>query len=290
MGSTRQLKSRIRSIGSTSQITKAMELVAASKLRRAQDAVKAIRPYAHAAQELLNQLARLSDVQRNPFFRPHKTVTKRLIVMITSDRGLAGAYNHNVVKLVAQQILEDRQAGIATQVICIGKKGAQAILKIKEVEVIAVYQDIPEPATAQALRPLLIDIIDRFLDGRTDAVTLAFTRFVSSVEQQAVKQQLLPTQFGKKTVSHDIELATFEPSVEAVLEKAVVRLLEAQLFKALQSSRASEHMMRRVAMKNASDNAHELIGDLTLAMNKVRQAAITQELAEISGGVEAMKE
>lgn len=289
MSSTRQLKSRIKSVKNNRQITKAMELVAASKLRRAQDAARATEPYARAARELLTQLSTISDVKRNMFFKP-RPLAVRLVVMMTSDRGLAGAYNANVCKLAAKQIKDDRAAGVVTHVVCIGKKGAQFVAKIKGVEVVGVYHDIPEPATATALRPLLVDVIDRFLDGRTDAVTLIYTDFVSSVKQQAIVQSLLPATFIEEVVPSYLQQASFEPSVHEVLEGAVIRLLEAQVYQALQSARASEHMMRRVAMKNATDNAGELVEDLTLAMNKVRQAAITQELAEISGGVEAMKE
>lgn len=289
MPSTRQLKSRIKSVKSNRQITKAMELVAASKLRRAQDAAWATEPYAQAADELLTQLSHISDVKRNIFFAPREHVTVRLIVMITSDRGLAGAYNANVCKLVAKQIQEDRAAGIESHVVCVGKKGAQFIAKIKGVEVVGVYHDIPEPATAASLRTLLVDVIDRFLDGRADVVSVVYTKFISSVQQQALLRQLLPATFEETEVSKSIQQSTFEPSVHQVLEGAVVRLLEAQVYRAVQSARASEHMMRRVAMKNATDNAADLAEDLTLEMNKVRQTAITQELAEISGGAEAMK-
>ncbi len=288
MPSTRQLKSRIRSVKSNKQITKAMELVAASKLRRAQDASRASAAYATAARELLTQLGTVTDVQRHPFFAD-KPVKTRLVIMITSDRGMAGAYNANVIKQFVRLLESDKKAGIKTQAICVGKKGAQFAARIKEVEVVGVYTGMPDHITANDFRPLLVDAVDRFIDEKVEAVYVITTRFVNSFVQTAETAALLPARFETVEVSKDIQLATFEPSTEVVLEGATIRLLEAQVYQALIDAKASEESMRRVAMKNATDNATELVDDLTLEMNKVRQAAITQELSEISAGVEAMK-
>lgn len=288
MPSTRQLKSRIRSVKSNKQITKAMELVAASKLRRAQDASRASAAYATAARELLTQLGTVTDVQRHPFFAD-KPVKTRLVIMITSDRGMAGAYNANVIKQFIKLLEADKKTGVKTQAICVGKKGAQFAARIKEVEVVGVYTGMPDHITANDFRPLLVDAVDRFIDEKVDAVDVITTRFVNSFVQTAETAALLPARFETVEVSKDIQLATFEPSTEVVLEGATIRLLEAQVYQALIDAKASEESMRRVAMKNATDNATELVDDLTLEMNKVRQAAITQELAEISSGAEAMK-
>lgn len=288
MPSTRQLKSRIRSVKSNKQITKAMELVAASKLRRAQDASRASAAYATAARELLTQLGTVTDVQRHPFFAD-KPVKSRLVIIITSDRGMAGAYNANVIKQFIKLLEADKKAGIKTQAICVGKKGAQFAARIKEVEVVGVYTGLPDHITANDFRPLLVDAVDRFIDEKVEAVDVITTRFVNSFVQTAETSALLPARFETVEVSKDIQLATFEPSTEVVLEGATIRLLEAQVYQALIDAKASEESMRRVAMKNATDNATELVDDLTLEMNKVRQAAITQELAEISSGAEAMK-
>ncbi len=288
MPSTRQLKSRIRSVKSNKQITKAMELVAASKLRRAQDASRASAAYATAARELLTQLGTVTDVQRHPFFAD-KPVKTRLVIMITSDRGMAGAYNANVIKQFVRLLESDKKAGIKTQAICVGKKGALFAARIKEVEVVGVYTGMPDHITANDFRPLLVDAVDRFIDEKVEAVYVITTRFVNSFVQTAETAALLPARFETVEVSKDIQLATFEPSTEVVLEGATIRLLEAQVYQALIDAKASEESMRRVAMKNATDNATELVDDLTLEMNKVRQAAITQELSEISAGVEAMK-
>lgn len=289
MPNTRLLKNRIRSVGSTRQITKAMELVAASKLRRAQDASNATRLYAETAREVLTKLSHLTDVKRDKFYVKH-SVSRRLIVVITSDRGLAGAYNSNVHKLLTAAIREDQTNKIETSVICIGRKGAQFISHVRGVNVVGVYHSLPEHLSANDVRPILSSAIDEFLDGNVDRVDVITTRFENSLKQTAERFQLLPAGFDESTtVSEDVELASFEPSVEEVLEGATIRLLEAQLFQAMLDANASEHSMRRVAMKNATDNASDIIGDLTLEMNKVRQAAITQELSEISAGVEAMK-
>ncbi|MFZ1458460.1 MAG: ATP synthase F1 subunit gamma [Candidatus Saccharimonadales bacterium] len=288
MSSTRQLKSRIRSVKSNKQITKAMELVATSKLRRAQDATKASEPYSTAARELLTQLGHKLDVQKSTFFYRHPLKT-RLIVLITSDRGLAGAFNANAIKQFVSVLEADRKAGIKTEVQCIGKKGAQFAAKIKDVEVTGIYSGLPDHLTAADMRPLLVAAVDRYVDGAVDAVTLITTKFVNSFTQQAITLPLLPAKFEVTEVSRDIQQSYFEPNLEEVLEGAVIRLLESQLYQAMLDARASEHSMRRTAMKNATDNATDLIDDLTLEMNKVRQSAITQELSEISAGVEAMK-
>lgn len=288
MPSTRQLKSRIRSVKSNRQITKAMELVAASKLRRAQDASRASHPYAEAARELLTQLGTMTDVQRTTYFRERELKT-RLVVLITSDRGLAGAFNANVFKQFTKVLEEDRKSNVLTKVITVGKKGSQFAARIKGVEIVGSYPAFADHATAADIRPILVATVDQFIEESVDRVDVITTRFVNSFTQTATTFKLLPAVFEATDVSNDVALASFEPSVEEVLQGATIRLLEAQLYQALLDAKASEESMRRVAMKNATDNANELVDDLTLEMNKVRQAAITQELSEISAGVEAMK-
>lgn len=288
MASTRQLKSRIRSVKSNKQITKAMELVAASKLRKAQDATKASEPYSAAARELLTQLGHKLDVKGSLFFhqRPLKT---RLIILITSDRGLAGAFNANAIKQFITLLQDDKRSGVKSEVLCIGKKGAQFAAKIKDVDVVGVYSGLGENLSAADMRPILVAAVDRYIDNLAQAVTIITTKFVNSFTQTAVTLPLLPATFETTEVSRDIQQSFFEPNLEEVLEGAVIRLLESQLYQAVLDARASEHSMRRTAMKNATDNATDLVDDLTLEMNKVRQSAITQELSEISAGVEAMK-
>lgn len=288
MASTRQIKSRIRSVKSTKQITKAMELVAASKLRRAQEATMASRLYSETARELLTHLSHLTDVRHNMFFAK-RTMKSRLVIVVTSDRGLAGSYNTNALKQLATVIKEDQADGVKSYVICVGRKGAQFASKLKGVELVGVYQSLPEHLSASDVRPILSSAVQLYLTEEVDAVDVITTKFINSLTQTPLRQPLLPAGFIETEVSHDVAVSSFEPSVEAVLDGATIRLLEAQLFQALLDGSASEHSMRRTSMKNATDNAGDIIDDLTLEMNKVRQAAITQELAEISGGAEAMK-
>lgn len=288
MASTRQLKSRVKSVKGTRQITKAMQLVAASKMRRAQDVAAQVHLFSEAARELLTHLRSLPDTSNHHLFTT-RTINSRLIVLITSDKGLAGAYNANVLKRYTEALAADKAAGIATKTICIGRKAAQFVARIKDVEVIGVYEGFPERPTENELRPLVNSMIDQFTAKEVDAVDVIFTQYKNSITQIASTKQLLPAGFVETEVSEAVSQASFEPSAEEVLEATTHRLIEVQLFQSYLDSVASEHSMRMIAMKNATDNAGDLIDDLTLEMNKVRQAGITQELSEISGGVEAMK-
>ncbi len=289
MASTRQLKGRIRSVKSTRQITKAMELVAASKMRRAQDQAGATGPYAASAHELLTKLSHDGETKTHALYQKRK-VKNRTVIIITSNRGLAGAYNSNILKKYVARLQEDDKAGIRTGAIAIGKRGASLAIRLKNDHVIGVYNDLIDHPTGAELKAVVNTIIDQFVSGETDAVEVIYTQYINSLTQEATIQPLLPAGFSEVEVSETVRQASFEPSASEVLEAATLRLIEAQLFQALLDSIASEHSMRMVAMKNATDNANSLVDDLTLEMNKVRQAGITQELAEISGGVEAMNE
>ena len=288
MASTRQLKSRIRSVKSTKQITKAMQMVAASKMRRAQDADKASAPYTKAAQELLTYFASQGIVADHRWFvkRPVKT---RLFILIASDKGLAGAYNSNVFKEYLARLREDDKKGIENQTIAVGRKASQFVTRLKDTTVIGTYDDMPDHPTGAQLHAILNTAKDAFEEARVDAVDVVFTNFVSSMTQTATSQRLFPAGFFEVAVSEAVREATYEPNIERVLDDAAYRLIGAQLFQAFLDARASEHSMRMIAMKNATDNASDLVDDLTLAMNKARQGAITQELSEISAGAEAMK-
>lgn len=290
MPSTRALKTRIRSVGSTKQITKAMQLVAASKMRRAQEAEAASAPYTRAANELLSHLANQGVTDEHPLYQARKRVNARLLIVIGTDKGLAGAYDANILKLYANQLIADEQEGVTDQTITIGRRANRFVAKLKDVDVAAVYQDLPDNPAGSPLRTMIDLAIEKFQSGEVDAVDVVYTNYVSSVKQEATMQRILPAGYEATEVSDDVRDAKFEPSEAEVLEAVTRRLIEAQLYHALLTARASEHLMRMMAMKNATDNANDLIDDLTLAMNKARQGAITQELAEISGGVEALNE
>lgn len=289
MPNTQALKSRIRSVKSTKQITKAMQLVAASKMRRAQEATKASAPYTDAARQLLANLAGHSSVKGHPLFvqRPVKT---RLLIVIASDRGLAGAFNSNLTRLYAQELMADDKAGVKNATITIGRKAAQFVARLKGVNVLGSYQDLSDRPDGTELHAILETAHQKFVDGEVDAVDLVYTDYVNSVVQKAITQRVLPAGEGIVEPAAAVQDVTYEPSVEEVLDGIAFRLVGAQLYQALLDSRASEYSMRMMAMKNATDNATDLIDDLTLEMNKVRQSAITQEIAEISGGVEALND
>lgn len=289
MPSTRALKTRIRSVKSTKQITKAMQLVAASKMRKAQDAERASEPYTRLANEILTHLAGQGETDHHPLFKQPEVVKKRLLIVIATDKGLAGAYDANVLKLYAKQLLEDQQSDVSNQTVTIGRRANRFTSRVKDIDVVAAYQDLPDDPAGAQLHAITDAAMDAFKAGTVDAVDVVYTEFISSVRQEAKVQRILPAGYEKVEVSENIREAEFEPSAEEVLEAVTYRLIEAQLYYALLTARASEYIMRMLAMKNATDNASDLIDDLTLAMNKARQAAITQELAEISGGVEAMK-
>lgn len=288
MASTRQLKSRIRSVKNTKQITKAMQMVAASKMRRAQDADKASLPYTKAAQEILTYFASQGIVKDHRWFvtRP---VKRRMFILIAADKGLAGAYNSNVFKEYIAQLKADDAADIENQTIAVGRKASQFVSRLKDTTVVGTYEDMPDRPEGAQFYTILNTAKDAYEEGSVDAVDIIFTEFVSSMTQTATTQRLFPAGFTKVEVPEYVREATYEPNVERVLDDAAYRLIGSQLFQALLDARASEHSMRMIAMKNATDNASDLVDDLTLAMNKARQGAITQELSEISAGAEAMK-
>lgn len=289
MASIRTLKTRIRSVKSTKQITKAMQLVAASKMRKAQEIEKASAPYTRMANEILTHLAAMGETDRHPMFQVKPKIKSRLLIVIATDKGLAGAYDANVLKLYARNLLDDEHEGVKTKTITIGRRASRFVARLKGVETVAAYQDLPDDPTGAQLRAVVDQAVELFMAGEVEAVDVIFTEFITSVQQQATSQRILPAGYTITEVSESVRTAEFEPSPEEVLEAVTYRLIEAQVYHALLTARASEYIMRMLAMKNATDNANDLIDDLTLAMNKARQGAITQELAEISGGVEAMK-
>ncbi len=288
MANTITLKRRIGSVTSTRQITKAMELVSASKMRRAQEHAASGRDYRAYAHSLLTRLSAITEVEEHPLYAK-RPVKKRLYIAMTSNSGLAGAYNANVIRLLSKAILDDQAAGISTQVVAIGKKGAQFVRNIEGIDLVAAYTEIGDRPDANDIRPILSMAADMYRDALVDDVQLIYTQFKSNLVQEATPLSLLPARFESTEEAQDaLDNTTFEPSIQDVLDNVTERLLEVQVYQAMLESIASEHSMRMMAMKNATDNATDLIADLTLAFNTARQAAITQELAEITGGAEAI--
>ena len=288
MGSTTALKRRIGSVKNTRQITKAMELVAASKMRRAQEQAVSARSYRIAAHDLLKRLSNVSDVDKNRLF-VSRPVKKNLIMVITSDIGLAGAYDTNVLKSFTGLLKDDLKNSTKTEVIAIGKKGAQLASRLKGVELLASFPVFTGQPTGADIRPIVKIILDKYESEEVDAVNVVYTSFVSSIKQEVSSLQLLPTTTTDEKALSDLEVAIFEPSVESIVESAAIRLIEVQVWQSILESLASEHSSRMLAMKNATDNAGDIIDDLTLEFNTARQASITQEIAEIVGGAEAVK-
>lgn len=292
MASTIALKRRIGSVKNTRQITKAMELVAASKMRRAQEYAQAGRTYREFAYSLLTRLSAITEVSEHPLF-VKRDVKKRLYIVITSNSTLAGAYNSNIIRMLTRAIIADEKDNITSQVIAIGKQGAKFARRVDGVDLLAAYTDMPDHPSANDMRPILNTATDLYRNMDVDDVQVLYTQFKSNLVQIPISLPLLPARFestGTEEPEDTLNNTTFEPSIEVVLDSVTERLLEVQIWQALLESLASEHSMRMMAMKNATDNASDIIGDLTLEFNTARQAAITQELAEITGGAEAIQQ
>jgi F-type H+-transporting ATPase subunit gamma len=286
VASTITLKRKIASIRGTRQITKAMELVSASKLRRAQEFAARSRDYRDLSYDMLRRLNAMGEVERQPLFRK-RPVKDRLYVVVTSNTGLAGAYNANVLKQLTAALQQDHSDKAKSHVITIGSKGAQFVRRLHDVELVAVYPPFGDQPSANDVRPILNSIMALFREETVDEVSIIYTKFQSTIVQTAQTQQLLPAP-APDNEGKEEPLSNFEPDVETVVEQITTRLVEAQIWQAVLESLASEHAMRMLATKNATDNANDLISDYTLELNTARQAAITQELAEISGGAEAL--
>lgn len=286
MAKIHAIRRRIKSVQNIHQITKAMELVAASKLRRAQEAALHSRLYATTAREIVQDLEAIGTSLAHPLLLSPPVKNQTLIVF-TSDRGLAGAYNTNVLRQVTR--LLNSQPEQTFDAIVIGQKGAKFLNRLKDKLTLSeVYTNWPTQPSSADIRPIATTIMERFTSQTTDRVTLIYTNFVSLGKQEAKSDQLLPLTLPTPAPIpgyHDEFI--FEPSPLQVLSYVLPRLVELQIYQAALEAAASEHSMRMMAMKNASDNAEDLTSDLTLAFNGARQAAITQELAEISSGAAA---
>lgn len=301
---TKQVKARIKSVKSTQKMTRAMEMVSAAKMRKAVQATEHTRLYATLAQELMGRLSGMTDPE-NPLLetRPIKNV---LMILVASNRGLCGSYNSSLFKQVTaitdQGVLtaeaEDRDATI--HVIGLGKKSAQYAKK-KGYQLVAVYDDLGETPAYDEVTPIIHQAIDAYKTGTYDKIVIGYTEFESALKQTVHVRQSLPLsekdlaemleteQVATDEESYNIDSYLFEPDVAAIADYVIPKLLEVQLYQAVLHSAASEHSARMVAMKNASENAGDMVKSLTLAFNKARQAAITQEISEIVGGAAALE-
>jgi F-type H+-transporting ATPase subunit gamma len=293
MASLKEVRNRIVSVSSTQQITKAMKMVSAAKLRRAQDAITQMRPYANKLREILQNLSASLESTESGFTKPRE-VKNVLLVVITSNRGLAGAFNANVIKranILAKTDYKNKQVSI----IGIGKKGNDFFKKseyyIKGTDLPRNLNELFDNLKFDRVSEVAEKIMDVYLNGQFDKVELVYNQFKNAAVQQTIVEQFLPVEPPKKdanakTAMHDY---IFEPNREEILTDLIPLSLKTQFYKALLDSHASEHGARMTAMHKATDNAGALIKELKLTYNKARQAAITNEILEIVGGAEALK-
>ncbi|MCE7986606.1 MAG: ATP synthase F1 subunit gamma [Caldilinea sp. CFX5] len=287
MASTREIRRRIKSVKNISQVTKAMEAVSAAKMRKAQNQVLATRPYAEQARNVLAYIARLSGNETHPLLeqRPVKRVG---VMLVTADRGLAGGFNMNVIKKAATLMREKRKAGAEVQVVTVGKKGRDWMLRYDPV-IRAEFSKLPDSPKSQDIAPIARVLLDDYMQGHFDEVYVVYTDFVNTIKQEPVARKLLPVERPTEAATGMAPEYIFEPNPEVVLGQVLMGFTEVQILQALYESLASEHSARMVAMRNATDAANELIGSLTLTYNKARQENITTELMDIIGGSAAVK-
>ncbi len=301
---TRDIKRRIKSVGNTKKITKAMEMVSAAKMRKAVASVLATRSYADLAWETVLHLVKKVDTNKHPFFKKNKQVKKVAVVLISTNRGLCGSFNTQLLQKVLDSIKLHHPESQVTDIITCGTKGRDEVRKQK----LNLVADFPKDDITQDslnIRPIAHMITDDFKQGKYDKVFVAYTDYMTALKQVPHMKQLLPIttdideQLGhiiheKEHKINNINVDSFadfifEPNTKDVLDAFLPRLIEVQIYQAVLESEASEHSARMMAMRNATDAAEEMVADLTLAYNQARQAGITAEIAEISAGSAALE-
>ncbi len=285
MANLKEIRNRISSVSSTMQITSAMKMVSAAKLKKAQDAITAMRPYAEKLTELLQNVSSTLDGDAGGEFTAQREVNKVLLVVITSNRGLAGAFNTNVIKQ-AKEVAES-YAGKQVDIFPVGKKGNDALAKTHTVH--AHHNAIFDNLTFENVSTVAEGLIEKFTSGEYDKIELVYNQFKNAATQIVQVEQFLPLAPVKSDVPASTGDYIFEPSKEEIVLTLIPKSLKTQLYKAIRDSFASEHGARMTAMHKATDNATELRDQLKLTYNKARQAAITNEILEIVGGAEALK-
>ncbi len=297
MANLRDIRRRIKSVKNTAQITKAMQLVAASKMKKAQDQATSGRPYADLLNKVLNHLKEHTSAEDHPLLRSEEGGSE-LVILVTTDKGLCGPLNTNLLRLVAERV------PASADVVTIGAKGRQAMVRLKR-KVIADFT-VKDPVSFAETKPIAEFAMERFLSGEYNRVRVAFTNFVNTMRQDPYIETLLPIspielggrkayhgmgeeEPAKKPAGPDYSGYIFEPNANGVLDTVVPQYVGYELYQMILESRASEHSARMVAMKAATDNAKQMIKDLTLDYNKQRQAAITAELLEITTAMRALE-
>ena len=285
MANLKEIRNRISSVGSTMQITSAMKMVSAAKLKRAQDAILQMRPYANKLTELLVNLSSSLDSSDGGDFSSEREISNVLLVPITSNRGLCGGFNANIIKQTLNLIRND-YAGKDVSILSIGKKSSE-YFRHNNYNVISSHDEIFTDLTYDSIAKISEDIMQSFLDLKYDKVVLIYNQFKNAATQNVMSENFLPVQ-SPNDENASIGDYIFEPEKKEIIQQLIPKSLKTQMFKAVLDSHASEHGARMTAMHKATDNASELKKDLTLSYNKARQAAITAEILEIVGGAEAL--
>ncbi|MBI5359138.1 MAG: ATP synthase F1 subunit gamma [Planctomycetes bacterium] len=284
----RQIKRKIRSVNNIKKITRAMEMVSAAKLRKVQDKLYAIRPYADKMKTLLGDLTENVKDLNYPLFAPRETVKKQIFIAISSDKGLCGSFNANIYRLTQRFLAENHN----TSLITIGKKITDYSAK-QESTILARYTYLPVSISFNEIRQMINPVVEAFESGKVDKVSILYTEFVNAVKYIPKIYPFLPIQQAeKKGPSKETKSGygyIYEPGPDVILGKLIPRYVETAFYRILLESMSSEHAARMAAMRNATDSAQELIDTLTLVYNKARQATITRELIDIVGGAEALK-
>ena len=282
MANLKEIRARITSVGSTMQITSAMKMVSAAKLKRAQDAITQMRPYANKLSELLVNLSSTLEDSEGGVYAQAREVKSILIVAVTSNRGLCGAFNNNVIKSAKVLAENYEQASFVT----IGKKASEYFAK-NGYQLISSHDDLYNDLSFANTSAIAQDLMDHFVEGRYDKVVVVYNQFKNAASQNLMTEAYLPVETSANDTA-TIGDYIFEPKKEKIVAELIPKSLKIQLFKAVLDSHASEHGARMTAMHKATDNAGELKRELTLTYNKARQAAITGEILEIVGGAEAL--
>ena len=284
MANLKENRNRISSVGSTMQITSAMKMVSAAKLKRAQDAILQMRPYANKLTELLVNLSSSLDSAEGGEFSTERKISNVLLVPITSNRGLCGGFNANIIKQILSLINDYKDNNIS--ILSIGKKSSE-YFKNNNYTPISTHDEVFNNLNYEGIAQISEDIMQMYLDEKFDKVILVYNQFKNAATQNVMSENYLPVESPQEEDS-TIGDYIFEPEKKEIIEQLIPKSLKTQLFKAVLDSHASEHGARMTAMHKATDNASELKKDLTLSYNKARQAAITAEILEIVGGAEAL--
>jgi F-type H+-transporting ATPase subunit gamma len=289
MAGTKEIRSKIKSVQNTRKITKAMEMVAASKMRRAQERMRAARPYSDKIRTITSNLAKANPEYR-PLYMSVRDIKKAGLILVSTDKGLCGGLNTNIFRLMTNQVRELKDKNISIEFTAIGSKGLQFLNRAKA-KLLSQAVHLGDTPHMDTLLGAITAQLDAFERGEIDAVYLAYTRFINTMRQEPVLEKLLPlepNQLNQEANPNHGWDYIYEPDAESVLNSLLKRYIEALIYQAVAENMASEQSARMVAMKAASDNAKNVIGELQLVYNKTRQAAITKELSEIVGGAAAV--